>query len=238
MFVNTLMLRCDNCNVEFERVRCIKQALQRAHHFCNSDCTYAYGLHRSNSGRKSISNEEVEDLQNQFKTKRLELQREMLSQRKTCETCKKLYGPRGITRTFQSSRFCSRACRNCGLSEFGTAQHGTIDSRFGLIKYGSGYEREFIKQCATTQGMTSLKRCEQTFAYVSHTGRERRYYPDFLVTFNGTDFICEIKSTYTVKHPNVALKANSVIEQGINYALLVGMQKKKNVTFDLSKLAR
>lgn len=85
---------------------------------------------------------------------------------------------------------------------------GKVNTRFGIIRYDSSYERDRILQLNNNQEVKSIERCKDRIKY-----GEKHYNPDFTITYNcGCVFVEEIKPSSLVKWCVNIEKFNSAIQ--------------------------
>mgnify|MGYP001574715375 CR=1 FL=1 len=110
-------------------------------------------------------------------------------------------------------------------------KRGTVTTRVGHLRYDSSIELAFIEKCAADSDVLSLTRCAHVIQYVDHLGHTRNHHPDFTMTTAAGTCICEVKSIWTVKHPDVALKEAAAREQGHDYRVMLGHKVGNGVEF-------
>ena len=152
----------------------------------------------------------------------------MIRIEKICPVCNK---PFTLKKHQEGKIYCSRKCYNKDSAlkyrkkTPGGYRKGSGRSHGGYYKgiwCHSTYELVFLIYCLDHN--IQIDRCKQTFEYVSSDGNQRIYYPDFLV--DGT--ITEIKGFHS---PNVDLKAQSVVNEGLDYQIFYKNDLKSHFNY-------
>ena len=98
-------------------------------------------------------------------------------------------------------------------------KHGYVETKFGLIRHDSSYERDRILQLNQNDEVVSLSRCNFFIKYDN-----RRYNPDFLVTYKcGCICVEEVKPLFLINDETNVAKFKSAI----NYL------SEKNILFKI-----
>ena len=102
---------------------------------------------------------------------------------------------------------------------------GTIETRFGLLRFDSWYERDRIKQLVNDIEVVNLARCQDLIPY-EFNGVKRNYNPDFFIEYvNGKKVVEEIKPNRFVNKFNNREKFSAAKilykEKGIKYKVIL-----------------
>lgn len=102
---------------------------------------------------------------------------------------------------------------------------GVLNTKFGLLRYDSSYERDRIIQLCDNANVTKLSRCTLRIKYDN-----RNYNPDFIVNYDcGCVHIEEIKPLFMLKDEINIKKFNSAIEYCKNNNLIFSIITEKEI---------
>lgn len=102
---------------------------------------------------------------------------------------------------------------------------GTLETRFGLIRYDSTYERDRIIQHCDNENIVELGRCRIYMKY-----DHRNYNPDFILKYKcGCSFIEEVKPLYKLSDETNIKKFNTAIEYCKNNNMIFAIITEKEL---------